>query len=325
MSDFSVHKVSVQMGAATTTVTKVPDPDSYDKGHEAGYTEGYGAGKSDGYSEGHGVGYAVGYGAGKSDGYSEGHQAGYTEGYDVGKSAGYTEGHDAGYNEGHSAGESEGYEAGKKSEYDMFWDTFQQNGATNFEYSHRFRWGWYDANFKPKYDIKPTKAENMFSNSRITNIKASLEACGVVLDLSNATATNSCFGYTQSTELPVLDTTKSTSLYGMLADNANLVSVDKFIFGTANKYTTNFVRGCSNLVNFPAEGTIAITGFDFSPCTKLSGASIYSIMNCLSKTTSGMTITFSKTAVTNAWNGGDDSIEWRTIISEHLNWTVSLV
>lgn len=39
MSDFSVHNVSVQMNAATTVVTEVLDPDSYDKGHRAGEEE----------------------------------------------------------------------------------------------------------------------------------------------------------------------------------------------------------------------------------------------------------------------------------------------
>ncbi len=39
MSDFAVHKVSVQMNASPTVVTEVLDPDSYDKGYRAGEEE----------------------------------------------------------------------------------------------------------------------------------------------------------------------------------------------------------------------------------------------------------------------------------------------
>ena len=42
------------------------------------------------------------------------------------------------------------FEAGAKSEYDKFWDAYQENGYRN-DYSYAFsRRGWIDVSFKPK-------------------------------------------------------------------------------------------------------------------------------------------------------------------------------
>lgn len=64
---------------------------------------------------------------------------------------------------------------------------------------------------------------------------------------------------------------------------------------------------------------------------KLSKPSITSIINCLSTTTSGLTVTLSKTAVNNAFEtsegvaDGSTSQEWLNLVATKTNWTISLV
>ena len=44
------------------------------------------------------------------------------------------------------------YDAGKKSQYDEFWDSYQENGTcTNYNYAFYGR-GWTNKTFNPKYD-----------------------------------------------------------------------------------------------------------------------------------------------------------------------------
>ena len=90
---------------------------------------------------------------------------------------------------------------------------------------------------------------------------------------------------------------------------------------------------CTNANNFFME-CYALEDVEFVPntiklsidfdwqgrCTKLSKASITSIINGLSADTSGNTVTLSKTAVNNAFT--DD--EWATLIATKSNWTISL-
>ena len=115
--NFDINTVSVQMTVAPTTVTTVLDPESYDKGYNAGETEGHKTGKAEGYTEGYDKGksdgYGEGYDKGKSDGYGEGWDIGEKEGYQSGKSDGYAAGYGDGNDAGYIEGEKDGIEAGK--------------------------------------------------------------------------------------------------------------------------------------------------------------------------------------------------------------------
>ena len=47
------------------------------------------------------------------------------------------------------------FEAGVKSEYDRFWDVYQENGNMTY-YAYAFAGvGWTQSVFKPKYNIEP--------------------------------------------------------------------------------------------------------------------------------------------------------------------------
>ena len=66
---------------------------------------------------------------------------------------------------------------------DEFWNIYQENGKrTNYSYGFSGR-GWSDETFKPKFDIihKGGSLQYLFAESRITNLKAILEECGVTL------------------------------------------------------------------------------------------------------------------------------------------------
>lgn len=240
-----------------------------------------------------------------------------------------------------------GTDTGGKSFYDQMWDRIQQNGTLkNHDYAFR-GWTWGPNNFFPKYDIRPTSAEQMFyawTNSvgsddasiRIS-LKKRLEECGVVLDTSQCTMLRSAFSYMYVTELPTIDCT------GLAADFAadsynreNLFAYDHYL-ETIEKIITNesityggWFTECKALRNVIFEGTIA-NDINFAYCSALSKDSIYNIVNHLSSTASGKTIYFSNRAVRPAFetssgaNDGNSSPEWVEFIGTRNNWTISLV
>ena len=104
-----------------------------------------------------------------------------------------------------------------------------------------------------------------------------------------------------------------------------------------NSIVSNMLYSCEKLEDVTIEGTIGQSGIDLKWSTKLSRASIESFINALSETASGQRITFSITAVKNAFGGGawdsdgdgkDDtimgSVEWIDLMNSKSNWTITL-
>ena len=89
---------------------------------------------------------------------------------------------------------------------------------------------------------------------------------------------------------------------------------------------------CSRLteVRF-VHGSVIAAAIQFQQSTKLSHASIESIINALSDTTSGLTVTLSLAAVNSAFEtsegaaDGSASEEWAALAATKSNWTISLV
>ena len=85
-----------------------------------------------------------------------------------------------------------------------------------------------------------------------------------------------------------------------------------------------------NLENIIFEGEIG-KEIDIQHSHKLTKASITSIINALSSTTSGLSVTLSKTAVNTAFetstgaNNGSISTEWSALVATKTNWTINLV
>lgn len=112
-------------------------------------------------------------------------------------------------------------------------------------------------------------------------------------------------GCTKLTTIPQLDTSKGTNFSHMFSS-------------------------CTNLTNLTMTGTIKANGMDLHYSTKLSKASIISVINALSDTTNALKVQLSKTAVNNAFEtsggvaDGSTSEEWTTLIATKANWTIAL-
>lgn len=232
----------------------------------------------------------------------------------------------------YEAGKAEGIAEGKKSAYDEFWDDYQQNGNLT-DYANAFSGrGWTDKNFNPKYNIKTNNAYMLFRNCSITDVKGILERNGVILDTSESTMFQYCFQGSPTARLPEIDTRGFTASFSYTFNGcARLVSVDKLILRDdgVQKFDITFAN-CSSLVELPIEGVIGQNGFDVHWSTKLSKASILSIVNALSTTTTGLYITLSKTAVDKAFAtaegaaDGSTSAEWLALVATRSNWTIAL-
>lgn len=192
------------------------------------------------------------------------------------------------------------FEAGKQAEWSEFWDSFQDYGKRR-DYASGFNnSGWTDITFNPKYDI----------------------VC-----LGNAYG---AFGYTQFTELKkTVDVTQVTSTGAMFFACNKLKNIYRFVVSPSTPYDTTFGL-CDSLENLNIEGTIGQNGFGIQWSTKLNKASITRIINALSTTTSGLTVTLSSTAVNNAFAtsegaaDGRTSAEWLALVATRSNWTISL-
>lgn len=241
----------------------------------------------------------------------------YDTGYLEGGNAGYT----AGYRDGEFAGYGRGVAEGVKSGYDQFWNEYQENGAQNVSYAGAFSGSrWNDITFTPKYDIVPNNAQNMFWSSRITDLVALLEKQGVIFDTSNVGNNGQMFAYSRVTRIGVLDF-KNKYLSGTFGNTSYLHTIEKLIVNHETTFGSAF-SGATALENIAFEGVIAQSGLNFQHSTKLSRASIESIIAALSTTASGKSITLSKTAVNAAFEtsagaaDGSTSDVWLTMMGE---------
>lgn len=242
------------------------------------------------------------------------YDAGYAEGLKNGGGGegggSYDEGFEAGKVEGIEIGRVEGYEqgeaAGKQAEYDAFWDGYQDCGNLKiYKYSFAGK-GWNINTFKPKYDIKPTSATNMFQefgNSISCDLVEILENQGVVLDTSNCTNLGTGFYGATFTHLPKIDMSSSqageSSVGYLFANMGRLATIDEFVLkddGT-QKLETTFSNN-TKLENIKFGGVIGQNlDIHWSP---LTADSIKNIIEHLSPSASGKTLTLSQAAVDNA-------------------------
>lgn len=204
---------------------------------------------------------------------------------------------DAKYYHGRSDGYDVGYEEGVQSEYDRFWNTFQENGQkTIYQYGFAGS-GWTKDNFKPKYPIKPTAAMGMFINS---NINASMydieEECGIKFDFSNITAITSAFYGATFTEIVPLNMTSCPSLSSAFTSCRTVKKIGTInVFENTQFYNT--FQYCTALEEVSFSGVIGQNGFDVSACplNKESLLNIISTLKDYSGTTTTRTCTLGST------------------------------
>lgn len=224
------------------------------------------------------------------------------------------------------------YESGKKSEYDAFWDVFQLNGTRNM-YGFGFCGaGWNAETFKPKYVIKPasgtTTTQSMFASfgARLVSDYASepvdFAELNKMLDFSQATSMTTTFDSAWIKNLTI-DCSNVTSMNQTFVRN-NGGEIDNITIKVSEKCVTfsNFFgyRSDTTTIKFTDDSVIAVT-LTFKDVVKLNKASFESIINALSTTASGKTVTFSKTAKEAAFTAD----EWAVLIATKPNWTFSLV
>lgn len=112
------------------------------------------------------------------------------------------------------------FDAGSKSEYDRFWDAFQQNGDRT-DYAFGFAGlGWNADTFKPKYSLFPTSARYMFANALTgLDLAAALRENNIVLDCSECTTFDRFFNGKSPVTCPVIDTRSASVLNNMFIDS----------------------------------------------------------------------------------------------------------
>ena len=219
-----------------------------------------------------------------------------------------------------------GKDTGGRGFYDEFWDDFQQNGTrTNYD-EGLSGYGWTSKTFKPKYSIVPKTAYMIFRDNRVSiDLVDYCEKNGITVDFSQVTNVRYAFYNTAFTHLGVLDFSKIAHA-GELTGTFNWCgakTVDLLkLNATQGSYSSTFTDW-GELENITIEGSINCNGASFKQSTKLTKASITSIVNALSATTSGFTITLSKTAVETAF-GSTESAEWNALMAPKSNWTISL-
>lgn len=220
------------------------------------------------------------------------------------------------------------YDQGFNDGYDLVWDCLQDYGARK-SYQSAF-YGWHHSSFHPKYKVKPTEAlgaQNMFFAAWITKIYKNY------FDLSGMPSTADVSGmFSWCTELEHMEDIglPAPANYGHTWNYCrNLKTIDVMRCSASTKFNSNTFMSCSALENLTVSGTIGQSGLNLQYSTKLSKASITSIINALSTTTSGLSITLSKTAVETAFPPASGTltanIEWNTLKMTRNNWTINLL
>ena len=234
----------------------------------------------------------------------------------------------------YDAGVAEGFDAGRQAEYDAFWDAIQPRKGDVYYYSATFGQAWTTDIFKPKYDVTVGSAVFMFAYNQIGgDLVEYFEHLGKKLDFSQCGNANNAFQISQFTRLGGIYCS-TASWYNTFASCTKLETIDEWgnydENGTINGGLTGTFSGCTALKNLTVKGVI-IGNIDLKWSVELSKASIMSVINHLSPTTTYVTLTLSKDAVQKAFetvegaNDGTTSTEWLALIATKPGWTISLV
>lgn len=158
------------------------------------------------------------------------------------------------------------YQAGQQSEYDKFWDNYQDYGARTI-YSRAFAGeGWTKETFKPKYNMQPSVSVDMFRNSAMTgDMVELLENLGITLDLSQSTNVSGMYYLSKFTHLGVLNISNAPNTTGFLCGCRDLETIDEIIFPSSETVTHQyFAQNASALKNLTVGGGVIGRDIDFS-------------------------------------------------------------
>ena len=253
-------------------------------------------------------------------------------GYDSGYSKGYAEGEASGYQNGYAEGNEDGIADGKQAENAQFWNNYL-NHRTRYSLSTLFVGnGWNDDTFCPPMGTVISAkgysnkyADQLFMNSKITDLKGICERRNVTIDLSQATRFSQILSDSTITTFPTVDTRCAPTLHNIFYAPQQLVTVEKLILKEdgSQTYNDNSFLLCVKLQNIVIEGKIG-NSLKINGAPVLSKDSITSFVNALLDTASSQTLTLSKTAVESAF-GSTTAAEWTALVATKSNWTISLV
>ena len=222
------------------------------------------------------------------------------------------------------------YEAGKKAGgggggdnidyYDVFWDACQDEGKRTI-YQYLFVGeGWTNKNFKPKYDIVPSRANYMFQYAGITDLQDALEKAGVVLDFSEVSGNYITRPFANSTisRVGVIDLSHVTaSINTFFTGASELVTVGlwKLSENGTNTFGKDIFQSCAKLANITIDGVInADLNMSACPLTTTSVQSIIDHLKDLTGTTTKTLTLSSKASITDAQEAEISAKNWTLVI-----------
>ena len=200
-----------------------------------------------------------------------------------------------------ATGVNEVYEAGEKSEYDAFWNSYQNNGGKMIWGGYAFAYGfWNDSNFFPKYDIITGGGASIayFYGCKVTNLRERIDGRGLKLVIFEGNWLSQFFRDAVTTEVPEMDTSKSKYFTEMFRNCPNLVTIPKINVSLATNVNDMFFDDIA-LQNITFEGEIPLSlSFAQSPLTVASLKSVITHLKDYSGTDKEYTytITFKATA-----------------------------
>lgn len=239
-----------------------------------------------------------------------------------------------------------GTDTGGKSQYDTFWDAYQENG-TRGNYSFAFGGGgWtkntlhikYPINFPEEKDQWTRNNMSMFERcnylhySSVSDAIDFTEICKII-DFSKCKSATNIFKNAQNifnitcdfSNALTLDNTFNSSDGGTKMNHIKLKVTEKC---TSFSSTFHYCKQLTHLTFLEGSCIAAKIAFSHSPLNK---DSIVNIINTLSSNTSNLSVSFLLSAVNTAFEtatgaaDGSTSAEWNALIATKPNWTISLV
>lgn len=194
------------------------------------------------------------------------------------------------------------YEAGKKAEHDSFWDGVQDYGNRT-GYAQAFA-SWASEYIRPKYKVIPKAANGVSAIFEYCKKLKKIEA--KYFDFSQKeTGTNNNAGYFYAfngcnalEEVEDIGLIPQINYANTFAYDYKLHTIAKMGVDENTRFSNTFIS-CTELVNLTIDGTIEQNGFDIHWSTKLSAKSLKSIIDALSTTKTGLTVTLPSTAEAN--------------------------
>lgn len=143
------------------------------------------------------------------------------------------------------------FDSGKQTEYDAFWDGYQNNGNRT-DYSYAFYGsGWNEITYKPKYPIIAEAASYGYANSNIV-------------------------------EIDKVDVSGVKNLYALFSTSRLLQRINKLKVTDGVTNCLNMFRNCEALTDVTFEGSWNLTGLNLQWSKNLTRESILSLIHILS-------------------------------------------